>query len=133
MLAGNTADNTTLKGFLARIERQYGKARRVWLMDRGIPTEEVLGQMRSSEPPVQYVVGTPKGRLTSLERALLLKPWAAAPRKNRKAMPWPMPPPVTTATFPSKRIGNSRYSPESGSFVMTHKMRAGVSSAFRHA
>ena len=78
VLAGNTADNTTLQGFLARIERQYGKARRVWLMDRGVPTEEVLGQMRASDPPVQYLVGTPKGRLTSLERALLQKPWAAA-------------------------------------------------------
>jgi hypothetical protein len=78
VLPGNTADNTTLKDFLARIENQYGKARRVWLMDRGIPTEEVLGQMRSSEPPVQYVVGTPKGRLTALERALLDKPWQQA-------------------------------------------------------
>lgn len=78
VLAGNTADNTTLKGFLARIERQYGKARRVWLMDRGVPTEEVLGQMRRSDPPVQYVVGTPKGRLTKLERALLAKPWTTA-------------------------------------------------------
>ena len=41
VLAGNTADNTTLRDFLARIERQYGKARRIWLCDRGIPTEEV--------------------------------------------------------------------------------------------
>src|SRR5205085_787964 len=42
VLPGNTADKTTLRGFLERIERQYGKARRVWLMDRGVPTEEVL-------------------------------------------------------------------------------------------
>jgi transposase len=78
VLAGNTADNTTLKDFLARIERQYGKARRIWLCDRGIPTEEVLQQMRTSDPPVQYLVGTPKGRLTALERALLEKPWVEA-------------------------------------------------------
>jgi len=78
VLAGNTADSTTLKDFLARIERQYGKARRVWCMDRGIPTEEVLAQMRASDPPVQYLVGTPKGRLTRLEQALLEKPWWAA-------------------------------------------------------
>ena len=78
VLAGNTADNTTLKDFLARIERQYGKARRIWLMDRGIPTEEVLQQMRTSDPPVQYLVGTPKGRLTALEQALLEKPWVKA-------------------------------------------------------
>jgi transposase len=78
VLAGNTADNTTLKEFLARIERQYGKARRIWLCDRGIPTEEVLQQMRTSDPPAQYLVGTPKGRLTALERALLEKPWVQA-------------------------------------------------------
>jgi len=78
VLAGNTADSTTLKGFLARIERQYGKARRVWCMDRGVPTEEVLAQMRASDPPVHYLVGTPKGRLTRLEEALLDKPWHIA-------------------------------------------------------
>jgi transposase len=75
VLTGNTADKTTLKDFLARIERQYGKARRTWCMDRGIPTEEVLEQMRTSDPPVQYLVGTPKGRLSALEQALLVKPW----------------------------------------------------------
>ena len=78
VLAGNTADNTTLREFLARIESQYGKARRIWLCDRGVPTEEVLQEMRASDPPVQYLVGTPKGRLTALERALLEKPWVKA-------------------------------------------------------
>ncbi|HEY1873236.1 MAG TPA: IS1634 family transposase [Steroidobacteraceae bacterium] len=78
VLSGNTHDNATLKDFLARIERSYGKARRVWLMDRGVPTEEVLEQMRTSDPPVQYLVGTPKGRLTALEQALLEKPWKQA-------------------------------------------------------
>ena len=78
VLAGNTRDCTTLQDFLARIERQYGKARRVWCMDRGVPTEEVLAQMRASDPPVQYLVGTPKGRLTRLEQSLLDKPWRAA-------------------------------------------------------
>ena len=78
VLAGNTADSTTLKGFLERIERQYGKARRVWCMDRGVPTEDVLAQMRASDPPVHYLVGTPKGRLTRLEEALLDKPWHTA-------------------------------------------------------
>ena len=78
VLPGNTADNTTLRGFLERIERQYGKARRIWLMDRGIPTEEVLAEMRAADPPVRYVVGTPKGRLTRLEQELLGKPWQEA-------------------------------------------------------
>jgi hypothetical protein len=78
VLAGNTADSTTLKDFLARIERQYGKARRVWCMDRGIPTEEVLAHMRGADPPVQYLVGTPKGRLSRLEKALVDLPWQQA-------------------------------------------------------
>jgi hypothetical protein len=78
VLAGNTADSSTLRDFLARIERQYGKARRVWCMDRGVPTEEVLREMRAADPPVQYLVGTPKGRLTRLEQALLEEPWHQA-------------------------------------------------------
>ena len=78
VLPGNTADSTTLRGFLARIEAQYGKARRIWLMDRGVPSEAVLAEMRQADPPVQYLVGTPKGRLTRLEKDLLAKPWAEA-------------------------------------------------------
>ena len=75
---GNTSDRTTLRGFLDRIERQYGKAKRIWLMDRGVPTEETLADMRASDPPVQYLVGTPKGRLTKLEKNLVDKPWREA-------------------------------------------------------
>jgi len=75
VLAGNTTDNRTLRLFLRQIERRYGKAERIWLMDRGIPTEAVLAQMRASTPPVRYLVGTPKGRLSKLEAALLTQPW----------------------------------------------------------
>jgi transposase len=75
VLSGNTCDNTTLRDFLKKIESQYGKARRTWIMDRGIPTEEVLAEMRACEPSVQYLVGTPKGRLSKLEKELLDKPW----------------------------------------------------------
>jgi len=78
VLPGNTADCKTLRMFLARIEQQYGRARRVWVMDRGIPTEAVLAEMRGSDPPVQYLVGTPKGRLSRLEKKLLAKPWQEA-------------------------------------------------------
>jgi transposase len=75
VMAGNTADNSTLSDFLDRIEERYGKAERIWVMDRGIPTEEVLARMRSAETPVRYLVGTPKGRLSKLEKAFLGKPW----------------------------------------------------------
>ncbi len=75
VMAGNTADNTTLPGFLDRIGEQYGKAERIWVMDRGIPTEEVLERMRTADTPVRYLVGTPKGRLSKLEKSFLGKPW----------------------------------------------------------
>ena len=77
VLAGNTSDKTTLREFLHKIETQYGKAERIWVMDRGIPTEEVLTEMRQSDPPVYYLVGTPKGRLTKLEQQLLSISWQA--------------------------------------------------------
>ncbi|MFN0079605.1 MAG: IS1634 family transposase, partial [Prosthecobacter sp.] len=78
VLAGNTTDKTTLKDFLAKIEAQYGKAQRTWVMDRGIPTEETLELMRKSNPPVNYLVGTPKGKLSSLESALAKREWKQA-------------------------------------------------------
>jgi hypothetical protein len=78
VLAGNTSDKTTLREFLHKIEAQYGKAERIWLMDRGIPTQEVLQEMRQSNPPIKYLVGTPKGRMTRLEKQLLDKPWHRA-------------------------------------------------------
>lgn len=75
VLPGNTSDKTTLRDFLGKIESQYGKAQRIWVMDRGIPTEEVLAQMRQSDPPVFYLVGTPKARLNKYESDLLPLPW----------------------------------------------------------
>jgi hypothetical protein len=78
VLPGNTADCKTLRAFLDKIEQQYGRARRIWVIDRGIPTEAVLAEMRASDPPVQYLVGTPKGRLSRLEKPLLAKPWHEA-------------------------------------------------------
>ena len=88
VLPGNTLDKTTLKDFLEKIEDQYGKADRVWVMDRGIPTEEVLTQIRGSTPPVSYLVGTPKGKLTALEKDLLAREWKQArPKVRVKLLP----------------------------------------------
>jgi len=75
VLAGNTSDKTTLRAFLQKIEAQYGKAQRIWVMDRGIPSEEVLAEMRASDPPIYYLVGTPKARLSKLEAELITRPW----------------------------------------------------------
>src|SRR5262245_40505296 len=88
VLPGNTSDKTTLRDFLRKIAEQYGKAERVWLMDRGIPTEEVLAEMRSSDPPISYLVGTPKGRLSKLEDDLLERPWQSVrPGVEVKVLP----------------------------------------------
>jgi len=75
VMDGNTSDKTTLRGFLARIEELYGKARRVWLMDRGIPTEAVLQEMRQAERQMFYLVGTPKARVTKYEKQWVELPW----------------------------------------------------------
>ena len=57
-------------------------------MDRGIPTEEVLMEMRSSVPPIYCLVGTPKGRLTILEADLLEGPWQSVrPGVEVKVLP----------------------------------------------
>jgi len=73
VMPGNTSDRATLRTFLDKIESLYGKARRTWVMDRGIPSEELLAQMRSEG--VDYLVGTPRGQLSKLEADLALLPW----------------------------------------------------------
>lgn len=75
VLPGNTQDKQTLRGMLAHIGRCYGVADRIWIMDRGVPTEEVLEEMRESKVPVCYLVGTPRGLLSRYESELSGKPW----------------------------------------------------------
>ncbi|KJJ84864.1 transposase IS4 family protein [Candidatus Omnitrophus magneticus] len=73
VMPGNTQDRTTLPEFLKKIETVYGKLNRLWIMDRGIPTEESLKKMR--EHNADYLVGTPRGKLSKLEKQLLKEPW----------------------------------------------------------
>jgi transposase len=75
VMDGNTRDTTTLRGFLEKIEATYGKARRVWVMDRGIPTEEVLEEMREPERRVSYLVGAPRGKIRQQEKRWLELEW----------------------------------------------------------
>jgi len=75
VMNGNTSDRATLPGFLKRIEDAYGKARRVWVMDRGIPSEAILKDMRDPERQTFYLVGTPKGRINQHEKKWLDLPW----------------------------------------------------------
>ncbi len=75
VMPGNTSDKTTLLDFMRKIEAQHGRSERVWVMDRGIPTEETLEVMRADPSGVRYLVGTPKGRLSKLEQSFLKQPW----------------------------------------------------------
>jgi transposase len=75
VMAGNTSEKTTLRGFLDRIESLYGKARRVWLMDRGIPTEALLREMRTSREETFYLVGTSRAKIREYEKQWLELPW----------------------------------------------------------
>jgi transposase len=75
VMAGNTSEKTTLRGFLDSIESQYGKARRVWLMDRGIPTEALLQEIRTSRQDTFYLVGTSRAKVKQYEKKWLELPW----------------------------------------------------------
>ena len=75
VMDGNTSDRTTLHGFLEKIEKTYGKAKRTYVMDRGIPTEEVLQEMREPGRETFYLVGTPKGKIKEYEKKWLDLPW----------------------------------------------------------
>jgi transposase len=75
VMDGNTSDRTTLRSFLDKIETSYGRARRIWVMDRGIPTEAVLAEMRTSEREIFYLVGTPRSKIRQYEKKWLDLPW----------------------------------------------------------
>ncbi len=73
VMPGNTSDKSTLPEFRRKIEKQYGRINRMWIMDRGIPTEDALGEMRKEG--ASYLVGTPRGKLTKLDSQLLDQSW----------------------------------------------------------
>ena len=75
VMKGNTSDRTTLPGFLKKMEDTYGQARRVWVMDRGVPTEAILKGMRDPQRQTFYLVGTPKSRINQHEKKWLDLPW----------------------------------------------------------
>jgi transposase len=75
VMNGNTSDRATLRAFLDDIEKTYGKAKRTWVMDRGIPSEAILKEMREPERETFYLVGTPKGKIHQHEKKWLDLPW----------------------------------------------------------
>lgn len=70
---GNRTDVTTLEAVLRMVERKYGRARRIWVFDRGIVSEEHLASLRKRGG--QYLVGTPRSKLKAVERELLEGGW----------------------------------------------------------
>jgi transposase len=107
MFPGNTADKTTLKDMLALIQKRYGSAERIWVMDRGIPTQAVLAELRQSAAKVSYLVGTPKGRLTKLEKELAEKPWQQV-REHLRVKLLPQAGEVYVLAESGARIGKER-------------------------
>ncbi|HEY6388255.1 MAG TPA: IS1634 family transposase [Candidatus Acidoferrum sp.] len=70
---GNRADVSTMETILRMVERKYGKARRIWVMDRGIVSEENLAAIRKRGG--QYLVGTPRSQMKQFEAELLKDDW----------------------------------------------------------
>jgi transposase len=69
IFAGNRADVTTVEEIIQVMEDKYGKAQRIWVMDRGMVSEENIEFLRQRK--AQYIVGTPKAQLRRFEEALL--------------------------------------------------------------
>ncbi len=70
---GNRADVSTMESILRMVERKYGKARRIWVMDRGIVSEENLAAIRKRGG--QYLVGTPRRQMKRFEAELVKDDW----------------------------------------------------------
>jgi len=70
---GNRADVSTMETMLRMVERKYGQARRVWVMDRGIVSEENLAAIRKRGG--QYLVGTPRSQMKQFEAKLSKDDW----------------------------------------------------------
>jgi transposase len=75
IMDGNILDKQTLPQMVKKVEALHGKARRVWLMDRGIPTEEQLEELRAGDSDVKYLVGTPRARVKATRSKWEPQPW----------------------------------------------------------
>ena len=73
LFAGNTADVTTVENIVETMEKRYGKSDRIWVMDRGMTSEDNLSFLREGQR--RYIIGTPKSMLKKFEQELLKKDW----------------------------------------------------------
>ena len=75
VFAGNRHDSTTLEEIVETMEARYGRAQRIWALDRGLVSEERLDFLKAGER--QYIVGTPKCQLKRFEQQLATQDWHA--------------------------------------------------------
>ncbi|MBL8819042.1 MAG: IS1634 family transposase [Planctomyces sp.] len=88
VFAGNTADVTTVEDIVETMERRYGKSNRIWVMDRGMVSEENIEFLR--EGGRRYIVGTPKSMLKKFEQEILKEDWhSIRDGLEVKIVPWP--------------------------------------------
>ncbi len=79
VFAGNRHDSTTLQEIVETMESRYGKAQRIWALDRGMVSEDNLDFLKAGQR--QYIVGTPKSQLKRFEQQLAAQDWHADPRR----------------------------------------------------
>jgi transposase len=90
VFAGNTVDVTTVEHIVETMERRYGKSRRIWVMDRGMVSEDNIEFLR--EGGRRYIVGTPKSMLKKFEQEILKEDWTSIrDGLEVKIVPWPRP------------------------------------------
>jgi transposase len=88
VFAGNTADVTTVEHIVETMERRYGKSNRIWVMDRGMVSEDNIEFLR--EGGRRYIVGTPKSMLKKFEQEILKEDWhSIRDGLEVKIVPWP--------------------------------------------
>lgn len=88
IFAGNTADVTTVEDIVETMERRYGKSNRIWVMDRGMVSEDNIEFLR--EGGRRYIIGTPKSMLKKFEQEILKEDWhSIRDGLEVKIVPWP--------------------------------------------
>jgi len=70
---GNQHDSTTVEEIVGKMEAHYGAADRIWVMDRGMTSDENIGFLKQKGR--RYIIGTPKSMLKKFERELLNGDW----------------------------------------------------------
>jgi transposase len=121
IFAGNTHDSTTVKGIVEAMEKKYGTLSRVWVMDRGMVSEENLQFLR--ERGGKYIVGTPKAMLTQFEQHLTEQNWTTAQAGVEVKL---VPSPTGQETFLLARSADRREKERAMHEKFTARLEAGL-------